>query len=79
MPTPFYPASVLLFQIHGGMVSHMQVHTSQLYIILNTWILTSENILVLAACSLEVVETHPLFPYFLERRLAIPVSPFFIY
>ena len=28
---------------------------------------------------LQVVEGHPLFPYFLEKRLAIPTSPFFIY
>ena len=28
---------------------------------------------------LQVVETHPLCPYFLEKRLAIPTSPFFIY
>ena len=26
---------------------------------------------------LQVVEAHPLFPYFLEKRLAIPTSPFF--
>ena len=25
MPSPFYPASVVLFQLHLGMVSHMQV------------------------------------------------------
>ena len=25
MPPPFYPASVVLFQLHGDMVSHMQV------------------------------------------------------
>ena len=25
VPSPFYPASVVLFQLHGGMVSHMQV------------------------------------------------------
>ena len=25
MPSPFYPASVPLFQLHVGMVSHMQV------------------------------------------------------
>ena len=24
MPAPFYPASVVLFQLHGGMVSLMQ-------------------------------------------------------
>ena len=24
MPSPFYSASVVLFQLHGGMVSHMQ-------------------------------------------------------
>ena len=28
---------------------------------------------------LQIVEAHPLFPYFLEKRLAIPTSPFFIY
>ena len=28
---------------------------------------------------LQVVEAHPLFPYFLEKRFAIPTSPFFIY
>ena len=26
---------------------------------------------------LQVVEAHPLFPYFLEKRLAIPTSLFF--
>ena len=25
MPSPYYLASVVLFQLHGGMVSHMQV------------------------------------------------------
>ena len=25
MPFPYYPASVVNFQLHGGMVSHMQV------------------------------------------------------
>ena len=28
---------------------------------------------------LQVVEAHPWFPYFLEKRLAIPTSTFFIY
>ena len=28
---------------------------------------------------LQVVEAHPLFPYVLEKRLAIPTSPFFVY
>ena len=53
MPSPFYSASVVLFQFHGGMVSHMQVlpHPPQLYTILNTWILTTESISVVAACS----------------------------
>ena len=86
MPSPFYPSSVVLFQLHGGMVSHMQVlatHFSTVY----TWILTSETILVLVVASgadrhldigLQVVEGHPLFLYFLEKRLAIPTSPFFI-
>ena len=55
MPSPYYPVSVVLFQLHGGMVSHMEilatpsstVHNTKL----NTWILTTEAILVLAACS----------------------------
>ena len=25
MPSPFYPASVALLQLHGGMVSHMKI------------------------------------------------------
>ena len=25
MPSPFYSSSVVLFQLHGGMVSHMRV------------------------------------------------------
>ena len=24
MPSPLYPSSVVLFQLHGGMISHMQ-------------------------------------------------------
>ena len=28
---------------------------------------------------LQVVEVHPLFPYFLKNRLSIPTSPLFIY
>ena len=50
IPSPFYLESVVL---HGGMVSHMQVLatlTSTLHNI-NSWILTTEGILVLAACS----------------------------
>ena len=37
---PFYPSSVVLFQLHGVMVSHMQV-LAHSYIKLYTWILTS--------------------------------------
>ena len=60
----------------------------------STWILTTKFwLLVLEAVSrdvasgtdrhldigLQVVEAHLLFPYFLEKRLAIPTSLFFIY
>ena len=40
MPSPFYPASVVLFQLYGGIVSHMQALATppQLYTKLNTWI-----------------------------------------
>ena len=36
MPSPFYSASVVLFQLHGGMVSHMRALATplQLYTIL---------------------------------------------
>ena len=87
MPSPFYSASVVLFQLHGGMVSHMQALATPSSTIHITWILNTESISVLAASGadrhldigLQVVEAHPLFPYFLEKRLAIPTSPFFIY
>ena len=51
MPSPFYSASVALFQLHGGMVSHMQALATPSSTIHITWILTSERISVLAACS----------------------------
>ena len=35
-PSPFYPASVVLFQLHGGMVSHMQVIPTPSSTVLNT-------------------------------------------
>ena len=49
-PSPLYPASVVLFQLHGGIVSHMQVLPTPSSI-LNTWILTTKTILVVAAYS----------------------------
>ena len=53
MLSPYYPASVVLFQFHGGMVSHVQVLATPSSTVhnTNTWILTTEAILVLAACS----------------------------
>ena len=52
MPSPSYPVSVVLFQLHGGIVSPMQVLPTPFSTmhILNTWILTTETILVLDAC-----------------------------
>ena len=52
MPSPFYPASVVLFMLHRGM-SHMQVLATPSSTVNNTnaWILTTETILDLAACS----------------------------
>ena len=86
MPSFFYSASEVLFQLHGGMVSHMQVLATPSSTVHSTWILTTE---VLAACrdvasgadrhldmGLQVVEAHPVFPYFLQKRLAIPTSGF---
>ena len=47
MPSPLYSASVVLFQLHGGWVSHMQALATHL-IVHNTWIFTTESISVLA-------------------------------
>ena len=51
MPSPFYSASVAVFQLYGGMVSHMQALATPSSTIHITWILNSERISVLAACS----------------------------
>ena len=51
MPSPFYSASVVLFQLYGGMVSHMQALATPSSTVHNTWILNTESISVLAACS----------------------------
>ena len=52
MPFPFYPASVVLFQLNGGMVSHMQVLATPSSTVNNTKYLdpTTETILVFATC-----------------------------
>ena len=44
MPTPFYSASVVLLQLHGGMVSLMQALTTPSSTVHNTWILATESI-----------------------------------
>ena len=36
MPSPFYPSSVVLFQRHGNMVSHMQVLATHFSTVHNT-------------------------------------------
>ena len=48
-----YPASVALFQLHGGMVSHMQALATPSFAVHNTnyLIFTTESILVLGASS----------------------------
>ena len=44
--------NVVLFQLHGDMVTHMQVLATPSSTVHNTtWIPTTEAILVLAACS----------------------------
>ena len=48
MPYPFYLASVVLFQLHGDMVSHMQALATPSSTVDSIGILTTE---VLAACS----------------------------
>ena len=58
MPSPFYSASVVLFQLHGGMVSHMQALATPSITVHSTWILTTE---VLAACSSIIKPTRPYF------------------
>ena len=45
MPSPYYPASVMLFHIHGGIVSHMQALAPSLNVHNTKYlILTTENI-----------------------------------
>ena len=56
MTSPFYTASVVLFQLHGSVVSHMQVTATPLLSDHNikysfAGSLPTESILVLAACS----------------------------
>ena len=65
MPSPFYSASVVLFQLHGGTVSHMQALAIPSSTVHKTWILTTESISVLAACSWVMAsgaDRHLLFP-----------------
>ena len=52
MPSPLYSASLVVFQLHGGWVSHMQALATP-STVHNTWILTTESISVLAACTRE--------------------------
>ena len=51
MPSPLYSANVVLFQLCGGMVSHMQALATPSSTVHNTWILITQSISVLAACS----------------------------
>ena len=53
MLSPFYPSSVALFQLHGGMVSHMHVLATHFSTVHNTKYLDpyTETILALAASS----------------------------
>ena len=50
MASPFYSASVVLFQLHGVIVSHMKALATPSSTVHNAWILTTESISVLAAC-----------------------------
>ena len=50
MPVPYHPASVMLFQLHRGMVSHMQALATP-FLTTKYLILTTETILVLASYS----------------------------
>ena len=75
------------------MVSHIQALATPSSTVHSTWILTTEVLAACSSGSdvgdvasgadrhvdmgLQVVEAHPLFPYFLEKRLAILTSPFF--
>ena len=53
MPSPFYPASILFFQLHGGMVSLMQALATPSSTVHNTKYLDTyhESISSLAASS----------------------------
>ena len=54
MPSPFYPASILFFQLHGGMVSRIQALPTPSSTVHNTKYLDTyhESISGLAASSL---------------------------
>ena len=66
MPSPFYTASVVLFQLHGCVVSHMQVLATplQVCIILNTTsvaivlVLTEQK--CFSVCRYRVIESSSL-------------------
>ena len=48
VPSPFYPASVVLFQLNGGIVSHVQVLATPSSTVNN---ITTESIIVFAISS----------------------------
>ena len=54
MPSPFYPASILFFQLHGGMVSLMQALATPSSTVHNTKYLDNyhESISDIAASSM---------------------------
>ena len=52
MRSPYYPASVVLFQLPGGCsVSHIIISNTSSVHKLNAWIHPTDAILVLATCS----------------------------
>ena len=101
MPSPFCPVSVVLFQLHGGMVCNMPVIATPSSTVNNTKYLdpchknhiSFSSLFLRQLCrdvvsgadrhlditfGLQVVESSSLVDsYFLEKRLAIPTSPFF--
>ena len=71
MPSPFYPASVVLFQLHGGMVSYMQALATPSSTVHNTKYLDPYY------CSFGCLFLIPCISLFLENVFGLYFCHFF--
>ena len=61
MPSPFYSASVVPFQLHGGMVSHMQALVYQYWLLVLAGSYSSSLVSVL----FREAFSHPYISFFI--------------